>query len=107
MWRIADGEPPAVRKARTVVHQAGTDLIVIAIFTQLDLQHGGPGSVEALEDEMGIIISHRDRIRIEVEARPIVRLVDWTVISYKDSVVVIDQCLESKIADQFRCRTYA
>ena len=84
MWRIAEGEPPAVRKARTVVQEAGSDLIVTVIPTQLYLQHHGPGGVEAGEDEMGIIFCHRDRIRIEVEARPVARLGGWSVIGHKD-----------------------
>jgi len=71
VWRIAYGEPRAVCKARSVIHEACSDLIVIIILTQLYLQHRCPRGITAVEDEMGIISSHSDRIRIEVEARPV------------------------------------
>src|SRR5215213_8385607 len=106
MWCIADIDPSTAHKACAVIYKAGTDLVVITIFTQFYLQHDRPSGVKSVEDEMGIISCHRDRIRIEVEAHTVARLVGRAVISDKNGVVVIDQRLQSIVADQLCRGTY-
>lgn len=51
---------------------------------------------------MGIVLSHGDGIRIEVEAHPIARLACGMVIDHIDGIVVVDQRLHTLSAHQRR-----
>ena len=91
---IADGEPTAAGESCSIVQDQRSDLILASRVAELELQHccsrncsiGGASE----QNHMAVVLTHSDRIRIEIEARSITCLSSRKIISDIDEIIVID-----------------
>src|SRR3972149_3389364 len=65
------------------------------------------GRVITPENEMGVVVSHDDRVRVEVEASAVARLSEGGFVGEVDGDGVIDQRLQAKSAVQGSETAYA
>ena len=72
--RIADGEPIAARPATAVVTEGGPQLINAFRKANLDPQDQCGRRSIAIEDVMGVVTCHDDRVWVEIKAGPITSL---------------------------------
>ena len=72
---IANGEPTTTGEGCAIIQDQRSELVLATREAELDLQDSCPSARPvggaAEEDQMSIVLSHGDRIRIEVEADPI------------------------------------
>ena len=98
--RITDRDPVGVRPGRAVAEQPSPQLVGPVIEAEVQPQHFGAGTCKALEEEVSLAARHRERVRVEVEARPVARLGHGTVIGEEDRRGVIDHGLQAVAANE-------
>lgn len=78
-----------------------TDLILAGVTAELDADVLVAGSRTAvrLENLVRVAIAHRDRVRVEVEARPVTRFADGRVVTKIGRGVVVDDDLQAALSD--------
>ena len=101
--RIADREPVRERPGRAIVYQRSSKLVSARGLAEFQAHHLRCSAYEAFEDVMGFAASHRDRVRVEVEARPVARLGIGAVIADVDRVGIVDDRLQTLAAHQCGC----
>ena len=92
---ITQRKPIRGRPGGGIVQDPDPQLVIAGRVAEFHLEHVCGCAAKTLEDEMRIAARHGDRIRVEVEARPVTRLGIGIVVGKVDRVGIVDHGLQA------------
>ena len=78
-----------------IVHHSRCDLITGRCLFHSDAQHTGSCRIVPYEEIKNVPGCHRETVRVDVEPRPILRLVVRGIVLHVDGVIVVDDRLQA------------